>query len=51
MNRYNTKPTEYRPVRLEDLRKKNPNKKWWQFWKSKYVGRNFKVKIMTGPKC
>lgn len=31
------KKIEFKPLFLQTFFKKNKNRKWWQFWKSKYI--------------
>jgi hypothetical protein len=39
---------KYRQITPEDLRKINPDRKWWQVWKSKYVPKEFEIEVVSG---
>ena len=39
---------QYRQVEKEDLIATNPNRRWWQFWKPKWLPIKFTVNVMSG---
>lgn len=41
----------YTKISPDDIRGKNPDRQWWQFWKPKYIDKEFKLNVEVGSIC